>query len=78
MDMEGMELCLPSISNRFLCLSAVPHLCNKMGRVLVMQIFTLRLQLLMRAFRCVISTHSDIRFSSPSHCCCISFLHNFF
>lgn len=33
---------------------SVPHVCNEIGRVLGMQTFTLQLQLLMHASRCVI------------------------
>lgn len=46
-----------TLSNRLLCCYPQFLTCNKMGRVLEMQIFTLRLQLLMRACRCIISTH---------------------
>lgn len=53
-----------TLSNRLLCCYPQFLTCNKMGRVLEMQIFTLRLQLLMCACRCIISTHWYLLLSS--------------
>lgn len=53
-----------TVSNGLLCCYPQLLTCNKIGRVLEMQIFTLRLQLLMCACRCIISTHWYLLLSS--------------